>query len=104
MEALIGLVVGAFVTWACSDWYYKRAGDDLKREARRLHVALSAVVYKLEYPDAQVEATRDADGAVTGLVVRLHGVTTASPFATGNLTLTVEPSPPKAGSEPVIVR
>ena len=100
MEALIGLVIGAFVTWACSDWYYKRAGDDLKREARRLHVALSAVVYKLEHPDAEVAATRDAEGAVTGLVVKLHGLMTASSFASGELTLTLEPSPPAAASAP----
>ena len=60
---LVSMLFGAGITWLVAWWYYKRAGDDLRIEARSLHSATNAIVYMLEHPDTRVEAQRDETGA-----------------------------------------
>jgi archaellum component FlaG (FlaF/FlaG flagellin family) len=99
MEA-VGVLLGAAIAWALSWYYYKRAADDLRKEAKRLHMALSAVVYKMEHPDAVVEATRDADGAVTGLKVYVRATGVSASTATVNLTLSTSAPPSDKPAQP----
>lgn len=70
---LFGVVVGAAVTWLTAWYYYKRAGDELRREAQKLQTATRAIVYMLENPDAKITVRRDGDGNATGLVVSASG-------------------------------
>jgi uncharacterized membrane protein (Fun14 family) len=36
METAVGVLVGALITWFASRYYYKKAGEDLTREAAQL--------------------------------------------------------------------
>jgi hypothetical protein len=85
-QVLIGALVGGAVTWFFAWWYYKRAGDDLRAEAKALHVATGAIVYFLENPNAQITAQRDDQGRVTGLLVSAAGLSQSSLRAQGRLT------------------
>jgi len=73
---LTSMLFGAFVTWLAARYYFKKAGDELRAEAAALHKATAAIIYCLEHPDAKVEAQRDAQGRITGLIVNMtaHGV------------------------------
>ena len=83
---LFSLFVGAAITWLAAWYYYKRAGDELKAEAKLLHGATSAIAYLLEHPAAKTEVQRDGQGKVTGIVVKISG--TASVSFTSSATLT----------------
>lgn len=79
VEWALGILIGGFITWLFSRHYYKRAGDELRREAVALHVAMNAVVNALRQDkDALIELQRDDAGRVTGVkvsaVVRIEGV------------------------------
>lgn len=100
--ALFGVIVGALVTWYASKHYYEKAARELRDETKRLHAALSALMYKLEHPEAEVEVIRDADGRITGLAVKIQGLATGLSFAAGALTLNVKPADPAAGNAPQI--
>lgn len=82
---LFSLFVGAAITWFAAWYYYKRAGDELKAEARSIHAATTAIAYLLEHPGAKTEVQRDGQGRVTGIVVSMSG--TASMSFTGGATL-----------------
>lgn len=47
---VLGALLGAVITWWFSWFYYKEAGNELRDEAKKLHNALTAVVYLLEHP------------------------------------------------------
>ena len=83
---LFSLLVGAAVTWFAAWFYYKRAGDELKAEAKSLHAATSAIAYLLEHPGAKTEVQRDDHGRITGIVVFISG--SASMSFTNSATLT----------------
>ena len=83
---LFSLLIGAAITWLTAWYYFKRAGDELRAEARSLHAATSAIAYLLEHPDAKAEVQRDGKGRVTGIVVNISG--TASMSFTSSATLT----------------
>ena len=72
-QPLISIVVGAAVTWFAAWFYYKRAADELRREAALQRAATSAIAYLLETPSARAEVRRDAAGNVIGVVVSAEG-------------------------------
>lgn len=79
VESALGVIIGAFIAWLFHRHYYKRAGDELRREAVALHVAMNAVVNTLRQDkDAIIELQQDKDGRVTGVkvsaVARLAGI------------------------------
>lgn len=80
------LIIGSAVTWFAASFYYKRAGDELRAEAKALHIATGAIIYFLEHPNAKVhEVQRDNSGRVTGLVVGMSGRASMSFNASGSL-------------------
>ena len=79
------LIIGSVVTWLAARFYYKRAGDELRAEAKALHMATGAIIYFLENPNAKIEVQRDNSGRVTGLVVGMSGHASMSFTASGNL-------------------
>jgi hypothetical protein len=72
-EALISMTVGAAITWLVAWFYYKRAGDELREEAKALRSATDAILYIQQNPGAKVEVKRDEQGRVLGLIVCVEG-------------------------------
>lgn len=77
-ETLIGCLIGALVTWIVSYAYYKRAGDDLKRETENLHNQTQLILTALEQ-GGLVELRRE-NGVVIGFerwIIRPKGFESA---------------------------
>jgi hypothetical protein len=82
--AFIGTLLGAVITWFCSRYYYKRAGDELRREAFLLHKASIAICYRLENPDVKMKVIHDDQGRLTGeIIVYSQGRTSGLSSAEG---------------------
>jgi hypothetical protein len=82
--AFIGTLLGAVITWFVSRYYYKRAGDELRREAFILHKASIAICYQLENPDVKMKVMRDDKGLLTGeIIVYSQGRTSGLSSAEG---------------------
>jgi hypothetical protein len=82
---LFGLAVGAGVTWLVAWYYFKRAGEELRREAAMLHKATSLVLAYLENQRSDVTVQRDSEGRVIGLIVGMRASGRVS--ITGHATL-----------------
>ena len=65
----VSILIGGAITWICSWFYYKRAGNELRKEAAFLHKATSAIIYFLEHPEAEVKVQRDDAGRAVGFIV-----------------------------------
>lgn len=85
---LFALLVGAAITWLVAWFYYKRAGDELRAEAKALHAATSAIAYLLEHPEAKTEVQRDGEGRITGIIVYISGSASMSFTSSATLTAT----------------
>lgn len=70
---LASILIGSTVTWFVAGFYYKRAGDELRKEAELLQKATNAIVYFLGHPSAEIEARSDATGRVVGVNVSATG-------------------------------
>lgn len=82
LYALAGIAVGGLITWFASWYYYKRAGDDLRKP-------LGVIVKLLQQPNSHLEVQWDANGNVTGILVRLAVDSTIGPLSTfGTATAT----------------
>lgn len=72
--SLLGVIVGAVVAWFVSRHFYKAGGDELKREAALLHKSTNALfAFLQQHPGAQIEAKRDPQGHIVGIVVTSTG-------------------------------
>ena len=85
IETIASILLGALITWFFSWFYYKRAGDELRREARTLRSATDAILYIQQNPGARVELQRDAHGVVTGVLVNIEGISISTSASTGDL-------------------
>lgn len=78
-ETLVGCLIGAAITWLVSYAYYKRAGDDLKWEARKLEHQTQLILTALEQ-GGMVELKREG-GKIVGFqkwIVRPKGFNATS--------------------------
>ena len=66
---LVSILIGGAITWICAWFYYKRAGDQLRKEAALLQKATSAIIYLLEHREAEIKVQRDDAGRTVGLIV-----------------------------------
>jgi len=66
---LVSILIGGAITWICAWFYYKRAGDELRKEAAFLQKATSAIIYLLEHREAEVKVQRDDAGRTVGFIV-----------------------------------
>jgi len=67
---ILGIAVGALVTWIVADRYYKRASEDLVKEAAELKNLNILILRALENAGF-VELTKDENGKPVGLVITL---------------------------------
>lgn len=66
---IAGVALGGVITFFASRWYYMKAGKDLAAEAKALRDKTDLVLYCLTNPEANITATRDEAGNITGLTV-----------------------------------
>ena len=71
LSTAIGVSLGGIITWLVAWFYYKRAGDELLAESRKLKLSSDLILYKLQYPDAPTELKRNDAGDVVGLIVSM---------------------------------
>lgn len=64
-STLISILVGALLTWAFAHVYYKRAGDELRNEAKDLRKLISMLLTSLEH-QGLAKLNRDTVGNITG--------------------------------------
>lgn len=67
VATLVGVAAGGLITWLCSWWYYKRAGDQLRDEAADLRGLSLILIGALE--NRGVEVRRDERGYPIGYPV-----------------------------------
>ena len=67
----IGVILGGLVTWVAAWYYYKKAGDELLAESKRLKLTSDLILYKLQYPEALTQLKRNESGEVVGLMVEM---------------------------------
>ena len=68
IPVLIGGATSGVITWLVSRHYYKKAGDELKQEATRLHRLTNLVLHGLENAGI-MELVKDASGEPTGIII-----------------------------------
>ncbi len=73
MATLFSVFVGGLITWLAAWIYYKKAGDEFRKETVLLKKANMVIAYMLEHPGAEVEVRRDESGNPVGLIVSATG-------------------------------
>jgi hypothetical protein len=71
ISAAAGVILGGLITWVTAWYYYKKAGDQLLDESRKLKQTSDLILYKLQYPNAQTQLKRNQNGEVVGLTVEM---------------------------------
>jgi hypothetical protein len=83
---LAGILIGALITWGVAHVYYKKAGDELKNEAKKLREMNTLMLHALENAGI-AEFNRDSEQNVTGLVIKLSGSAKSTSSASGELSV-----------------
>jgi len=65
---LIGIAIGAFITWLVAKYYYERASRDLASEAKELKKLNILMLRGLE-ASGLVKFSRDDEGNIKGTVI-----------------------------------
>ncbi len=82
----VALIIGALVTWLCSRYYYKRAGDELRIEADRIRRLSTFICDALE--QAGLTAfKRNKEGEIAAQYVELRATGRIKLGGTGTLTV-----------------
>jgi hypothetical protein len=84
INTLLGILVGALITWGVAHIYYKKAGDELKNEAKKLRDMNFLMFRALENAEI-AEFNRDSEQNPTGLVIKLSSSTKSTSTVTGEL-------------------
>ena len=82
---LVALLLGSAITWVVAWWYYKRAGDELRIESKRLLQTSNLILAFMENRAAVVAVDRDAEGMPTGLTVTASGASASISTASGSV-------------------
>jgi hypothetical protein len=80
---LVALLLGAAITWFAAWWYYKKAGDELQAESKRLLHASNLILAFMENSTATPTVKRDEAGLPVGLAVVANAVSVGDSKATG---------------------
>ena len=86
ITTLVGILIGALITWGVTHVYYKKAGDELKNEAKKLREMNTLMSRALENASI-AEFNRDSEQNPTGLVIKLSGSVKSTSSALGELTV-----------------
>jgi hypothetical protein len=86
ITTLVGILIGALITWGVAHVYYKKAGDELKNEAKQLREMNTLMLRALENAGL-AEFNRDSKQNITGLVLKLSGSVKSTSSVSGELTV-----------------
>jgi len=86
LSNVIGLIIGGGITWYCSYRYYKRAGDELRHEAKELKRLADLTLHALENAEL-VKLKRNDKGVIEGLLISLSGPISAKSSLSGTATV-----------------
>ena len=67
---IVGIAIGAIITWFVAERYYRRAGDDLKKAASELKDLNILILRALENAEL-VQLNKDENGKPIGLNITL---------------------------------
>lgn len=69
-EVIVGILVGALITWAVAYVYYKRAGDELRGETAELRKLMTIMLTAMER-QGWAKLNRDSSGNIIGFVFEI---------------------------------
>ena len=72
VATLVGVIIGGIITWYVSKKYYKRASQEMKEESDKLIKKINLILRSMEEAGL-IEYTRDEQGNIKGLVIKLSG-------------------------------
>ena len=72
VTTVASVILGGVITWAAAWHYYKRAGDELRGEAKELRKLISMVLTAMER-QGSAKLNRDAEGNIVGFVFEYEG-------------------------------
>ncbi|MES1993261.1 MAG: hypothetical protein V4457_06580 [Pseudomonadota bacterium] len=86
IEMIVSVLVGGVITFFVSRHYYKRAGDDLRLEARSLHKQTQLILVSLEQAGLVV-LTRDGEEVIGFKEWRIHaqGIPSSTEFGSATI-------------------
>lgn len=90
-QPLLGVIAGGLITWLVSRHYYKRAGDELREEAKALRNQTRIILLALE-DMGYVTLNKDEHGNIEGRLADVRVNISPSLNAGGNLKLRESPS------------
>lgn len=63
---LFSILIGSLVTWLVAYFYYKKAGDELFNESKRLRDLTQLILVKLSYPEQDYSPKHNEKGEIVG--------------------------------------
>ena len=91
MESALGVILGAVISWAVSWYFYKRSGDELRREAARLRELVNMTITGLERAKL-IDVQRDGSGEPLHIDIR-GKLEASSLLSEAHLESTTSPPP-----------
>lgn len=86
VATLVGVIIGGIITGLFSKYYYTRASKDLNKEASQL-IKLDNLILRSMEEAGLVEYTRDEQGNIKGLIIKVSGSINIKSDVHGNLTI-----------------
>lgn len=83
---IVAVIIGGIITGLVSKYYYSRASKDLNKEASKL-IKLDTLMLRSLEEAGLVEYTRDEQGNIKGLIIKVSGSINIKSDAHGNLTI-----------------
>lgn len=95
LSTMVGVLVGGIVTWAVAKCYYKKASEELQKEAHELRRLNELMLLGMEHA-GWIELNRDNSGKILGFrqVIGVPSILTEEKFGTPTITVT----PPKSNT------
>ena len=68
----LGAIVGGLTTWLVAWIYYKKAGDELLAESKKLKNAADLILWKLQNPKVETGLIYNEKGEVSGITANMN--------------------------------
>jgi hypothetical protein len=86
VSTLVGIIIGAIITWLVAWYYYREAGQELKREAAELRRLTNLMLHGMEHA-GWIKLTRNSFGQILGFEQIVSPKSIDSTASVGNPTV-----------------